>query len=66
MTLKYGSKGEEVKQLQRFLGITADGDFGIGTESKVKEWQSKNNLVNDGIVGPSTWNAMGLATTDNS
>jgi len=66
MLLKVGSRGSEVKRLQEFLGITADGIFGKGTERKVKDWQSKNNLVADGIVGPSTWNAMGLATTDNS
>lgn len=66
MLLKVGSAGIEVKRLQDFLGITADGFFGRQTERKVKEWQSKNNLHVDGIVGPSTWNAMGLATTDNS
>lgn len=66
MLLKVGSRGSEVKRLQQFLGIEADGIFGKGTERKVKDWQSKNNLVADGIVGPSTWNAMGLATTDNS
>lgn len=66
MILKKGSKGTQVKELQEFLEITADGDFGPGTEKAVKEWQSKNGLVADGIVGPKTWDAMGLATTDNS
>jgi hypothetical protein len=66
MILKNGSKGNEVKQLQKFLGIASDGDFGKGTETSVKNWQSKNNLVADGVVGPTTWNAMGLASTDSS
>ena len=55
MLLKKGSKGEEVKKLQIKLGIVPDGDFGPGTEGKVKEWQAANGLTADGIVGPGTW-----------
>src|SRR5210317_1703181 len=66
MLLKIGSRGKEVKELQEFLGIGADGIFGKGTESAVKKYQQDNGLDADGIVGPSTWDTMGLATTDNS
>ena len=66
MLLKLGSKGQEVKELQDFLEIAVDGDFGPATEAAVKSWQSKNGLVADGIVGPKTWDAMGLASTDAS
>ena len=66
MLLKVGSRGKEVKELQEFLGIGADGIFGKGTESAVKEFQKTNGLTVDGIVGPSTWDTMGLATTDAS
>ena len=66
MLLKVGSRSNEVKELQEFLEIEADGIFGKGTESSVKKWQSENDLVADGIVGPATWDAMGLATTDSS
>lgn len=66
MLLKIGSRGKEVKELQEFLGIQADGIFGKGTEAAVKRWQSDNDLVADGIVGPATWDCMGIATTDNS
>lgn len=66
MLLKVGSKGKEVKELQEFLNIGADGIFGKGTEASVKKWQSENGLTADGIVGPATWDAMGLATTDAS
>ena len=55
MLLKKGSKGEEVKKLQTKLGIVPDGDFGPGTESKVKEWQRLNGVVVDGVVGDETW-----------
>lgn len=66
MILKIGSRGKEVKTLQEFFNITADGIFGKGTDLTVKKWQMDNGLVSDGIVGPKTWDAMGLATTDNS
>jgi hypothetical protein len=66
MLLKIGSKGNEVKELQEFLKIGADGIFGKGTELSVKEFQKNNGLTVDGIVGPATWDFMGLATTDSS
>ena len=62
MLLKNGSKGEDVKQLQTLLGLSADGSFGPMTETKVKEWQSKNGLAADGIVGDGTWGKMFGAT----
>jgi putative chitinase len=60
--LKIGSKGEEVKLLQTKLGITADGNFGHGTEKSVKEWQTKNGLTPDGVIGPSTLEKMGITS----
>jgi hypothetical protein len=64
MLLKLGSSGSDVKDLQEFLKLAADGIFGKGTETSVKKWQSDNKLTADGIVGNTTWNAMGLADTD--
>lgn len=58
--LKRGLKGAPVKRLQEKLGITADGDFGPGTERAVKEFQTANGLAVDGIAGPDTFSAMGL------
>jgi hypothetical protein len=72
MILKKGSKGEEVKSVQKVLGQSADGIFGSGTESAVKAWQTKNGLPADGIVGPNTLAKMGIkveakaATTPNN
>jgi len=60
MILKNGSKGDEVKELQKKLGLAADGVFGAGTEKAVKEWQTKNGLTADGIVGPATLEKMGI------
>ena len=58
--LKRGLKGAPVKRLQEKLGITADGDFGPGTEKAVRDFQAANGLAVDGIAGPDTFTAMGL------
>ena len=58
MLLKVGSKGNEVKQLQEKLGLSADGSFGPGTEKAVKAWQSDNGITADGVVGDGTWSKM--------
>lgn len=55
--MKYGSRGEDVKKLQKLLYITADGIFGNGTRNAVLKFQKDNGLVVDGIVGPKTWGA---------
>ena len=52
--------GEEVKLLQRALGLTADGAFGKITEGAVIGWQSLHGLVADGIVGKLTWRSLGV------
>ena len=54
-TIKLGSKGEDVKVLQKYLGINPDGDFGPNTDKKVKEWQKSKGLYPDGIIGPKSW-----------
>ncbi len=58
MLLKIGSTGDDVKQLQKQLGLAADGGFGSGTEAAVKAWQTANGLPADGIVGDATWAKM--------
>lgn len=56
MILKKGDNNENVKLMQQTLGIEpAVTNFGPKTEAAVKEWQAKNGLVADGIVGPATW-----------
>ena len=55
MTLKKGSKGVEVKELQGLLHILQDGVFGPITEEAVIEFQKANGLTPDGIVGDNTW-----------
>lgn len=52
--LKRGSTGSAVKELQKKLGITADGIFGPATEAALIAWQKKNGLAADGIYGPAS------------
>ena len=61
--LKKGSRGNDVKTLQRILHLYEDGIFGAMTEEAVKEYQRQNGLIADGIVGDKTWAAM-LAKSD--
>lgn len=65
---KYGSRGEEVKQIQTklkrwgYYSGSVDGIYGSQTLSAVKWFQSKNGLSVDGIAGPKTLAAMGIMT----
>lgn len=59
-TIKKGSKGDEVKTLQKLLGVTVDGDFGPKTDEAVRHFQRMHDLVADGIVGAMTWAALGV------
>jgi len=63
-TLKKLDKGTEVTQLQKLLGIKADGIFGPITEECVKQVQRTHGLEADGIVGPKTWAALGVTDTN--
>ena len=69
---KYGSRGDEVKQIQTKLKRwgyyygSVDGIYGSQTMSAVKWFQSKNGLTVDGIAGPKTLAAMGITGTSNS
>jgi peptidoglycan hydrolase-like protein with peptidoglycan-binding domain len=62
-TLKRGSKGQAVKDLQEALNeggiggfsVAVDGIFGKKTEDLVKVYQEVFGVDVDGIVGPVTW-----------
>ena len=67
--LKQGSKGGEVKEVQRRLKLwgyyngSVDGVFGAGTRSAVIAFQKKNGLKADGVVGKSTYRALGMESS---
>lgn len=50
-----------VADVQRALGVPADGSFGPQTEAAVRHFQRAHGLTVDGIVGPATAQALGLA-----
>lgn len=67
-TLRYGSSGQSVVELQYLLKaagwtIDVDGQFGPGTEKVVRKLQSMSGLLVDGIVGPRTQAAVGCTET---
>ena len=66
IVLYKGTRGDNVKQVQEALDITADGIYGPITEVTVKKYQTAKGLYPDGVVGPKTWTLLEAATTDNS
>lgn len=56
--LQMGDSGDRVRDLQRLLGVTADGVFGPVTTAAVVAFQTAHGLTADGIVGPQTWAAL--------
>src|SRR5918999_440007 len=58
LPLMYGSQGELVTHVQQALGISADGIFGPQTDTAVRQYQARNGLLVDGIVGPATWGSL--------
>jgi len=66
-SLKLGSKGTEVRQVQQklkdlgFLKGSVDGDFGEATEKAVKAFQKQYGLTVDGKVGTETLSKLASA-----
>lgn len=67
--LKKGSKGEEVKTLQRILNalgftdatekaLVVDGSFGTATLYALKAYQNAKKLEVDGVCGAATWGSL--------
>ena len=62
-----GMSGADVEVLQALLkahGYTlagVGGVFGVSTDKAVRKFQTDQQLVVDGIVGPKTWRALGVS-----
>ena len=69
---KYGSRGDEVTQIQTklkrwgYYNGNIDGIYGSQTQEAVKYFQRKNGLTVDGIAGPATLKAMGIYSPSSS
>lgn len=63
-TLRFGSRGAQVEYLQLALqragyrDLAADGIFGARTRDAVRDFQQRNGLFPDGVVGRLTWNRL--------
>jgi peptidoglycan hydrolase-like protein with peptidoglycan-binding domain len=55
------SGNSSVSDVQKALGIPADGDFGPQTADAVKHFQRAHGLTDDGVVGPATAEALGIS-----
>lgn len=66
---RFGSRGEEVRQIQtklKSLGYysgSVDGIFGSATQSAVRSFQRDKGLSVDGIAGPKTLSALGIKSS---
>ena len=69
---KYGSRGDEVIQIQTklkrwgYYNGNIDGIYGSQTQEAVRYFQRKNGLTVDGIAGPKTLAAMGITSSSSS
>lgn len=69
---RYGSRGDEVKQIQTklknwgYYNGSIDGIYGSKTVEAVKYFQRKNGLTADGIAGTKTLSAMGINNSGSS
>ena len=69
---RYGSSGEEVKQIQKRLKDwgyykgNVDGIYGSKTQQAVKDFQKANGLKVDGVAGDKTLAAIGISSSGSS
>ena len=70
-SVRLGDTGPGVEQIQASLkaagyDLQPDGIFGPVTDTAVRDFQQKNNLAVDGVVGPKTWAKLGQASDASS
>ena len=63
MNLRMGSRGDDVSNLQAFLGEDATGVFGTSTREAVRQWQVEHGILATGtpalnFIGPKTRSMM--------
>ncbi|WP_268934853.1 NlpC/P60 family protein [Sphingomonas sp. Leaf37] len=71
MEIDRGCRGQQVQMLQHLLNTSGrarppldlDGVFGLRTEQAVRDYQGRNSLAVDGVVGRNTWTALGADRT---
>jgi hypothetical protein len=56
--LEIGSRGKNVRDLQKKLKLKVDGEFGPFTEKAVKAFQKKSGIFETGVVDIKTWDLL--------
>jgi peptidoglycan hydrolase-like protein with peptidoglycan-binding domain len=51
---------DAVARLQSALHLSTDSDFGPETEAAIRRLQARHGLTVDGVVGPATWEVLGV------
>lgn len=70
LNIRLGEQGEQVQKLQqallekKFSPGVPDGVFGSGTQQALLAFQESHGLLPDGLAGPRTLKALGLAQDD--
>ncbi|HET6670707.1 MAG TPA: peptidoglycan-binding domain-containing protein [Pyrinomonadaceae bacterium] len=59
-TIRIGDRGSDVAEVQAKLGLEPDSRFGSVTQDAVEQFQINHGLDPDGVVGPDTWEALGI------
>lgn len=62
-TVRYGSRGPVVRELQKALnregyGLAVDGGFGEKTRAALMDFQNRKGLTVDGVAGEATWSRL--------
>ncbi len=63
--LEYGDRGDEVKALQKLLGIRATGIYDKRTLARVKDFKVQHGLYPSGIVTQQVWKLLARPILDN-
>src|SRR5699024_690588 len=61
--LRLNDRGGAVKDLQKLVGVTADGMFGKDTQNAVKSAQKKAGITVDGLAGKATYKALNKSSS---
>jgi peptidoglycan hydrolase-like protein with peptidoglycan-binding domain len=61
-TSQPAAKKVTTRQIQKALGIKADGVMGPKTRKAIKRFQKAHGLTADGVAGPATLQALGLGS----
>lgn len=66
---KKGNRGKKVRLIQEWLclnglGVCVDGEFGVATDYAVREFQKREGLKVDGVVGKRTFSRLILPMTN--